>query len=175
MKSLGSVGRFALLLVAVLLVQSSLLAQLTFFGTVVDLALLVTVVTGFNGGADRGATVGFFAGFATDITVHTPFGLTMLVLGLVGYFAGRFGSMVTESVRAVRAFAAGVGCVSAGVLFALLAWLLDLEFVTQASTVRIAAVNATAAVVLNPLIERAARWALRIRPHVSAQTASWSA
>ncbi len=173
MKPLGSVGRFALLLATVVLVQSSLFAQLTFFGTVVDLALLVTVVAGFNGGADKGATVGFFAGFATDVTVHTPFGLTMLVLGLTGYFAGRFGPLVTEAVRAVRAFAAAIGVTAAVVMFGLLAWLLELEFVTRASTLRIAAVNATAAVVLNPLIERAVRWALRIRPHVSARASTW--
>lgn len=166
-----SVGRFALLLAAVVVVQSSLFAQMTFFGTVVDLALLVTIVTGFNGGPDRGATVGFFAGFATDITVHTPFGLTMLVLGLAGYFAGRFGSTMTESARAVRAFAAAIGCIAAVTLFALLAWLLELEFVSQASALRIAAVNATAAVVLNPLVERAVRWALRIRPHLSTRVA----
>ena len=69
--------------------QTTLFAELDFFGAKGDVMVLLPIAAGINGGRDRGAIVGFVSGFALDLVVHgTPTGFFALGYTLVGYIVG---------------------------------------------------------------------------------------
>jgi rod shape-determining protein MreD len=83
-----TVLRAGLVLLAALVAQITIVADLRMAGSVGDLLLLVTVAAALTGGPDRGITYGFAAGLAFDLVVDSPFGLSSLVYALVGYGLG---------------------------------------------------------------------------------------
>jgi rod shape-determining protein MreD len=93
---LGFLGRSALVLVSVLLLQVSVVADLPLFEAVGDLVLLTAIAAGSIGGPDRGATVGFVAGVSYDLLLDTPFGLSALTCVAAGYAAGRVGGWMHQ-------------------------------------------------------------------------------
>ena len=56
MAAAGRFSRFVVLIAGALVLQVSVASQLTVFGYVLDLLLLVAVCAGVNGGSDRGAS-----------------------------------------------------------------------------------------------------------------------
>lgn len=107
--------RLALVLVIVLVVQTTWLADLAPFGVPGDLLLLVSILAGMAGGPVRGAIVGFVAGLAMDLVLLTPFGLSSLTYLAIGYCVGTIHDGVLRSapwipvVVAFVASALGVG------------------------------------------------------------------
>ena len=82
-------ARPAFVVFMLLTVQTTLFAELDFFGAKGDIMLLLPIAAGINGGRDRGAIVGFVSGFALDLVVHgTPTGFFALGYTLVGYIVG---------------------------------------------------------------------------------------
>ena len=71
-----------------LAIQTTLCADMKPFGETIDLMLLASVATGLVGGSQFGALGGFVFGIAFDLVLVTPFGLSPLVYGLVGFLAG---------------------------------------------------------------------------------------
>jgi rod shape-determining protein MreD len=80
--------RGALVVVVALVAQIAIVADLRVVGAVGDLMLLVTVAAALTGGPDRGATYGFVAGLAFDLTLDSPFGLSALTYAVVGFAVG---------------------------------------------------------------------------------------
>ncbi|MDZ7673855.1 MAG: rod shape-determining protein MreD [Acidimicrobiales bacterium] len=80
--------RFSLVLVVLLTIQTTWMADLRPFGVVGDLLLLLAIAGGMAAGPVRGATVGFIAGFALDLVLLTPLGLAALTYLAVGYAVG---------------------------------------------------------------------------------------
>ncbi|MSY11683.1 MAG: rod shape-determining protein MreD [Actinobacteria bacterium] len=78
-------GAVALVLLAI---QTTLFAEMKPFGETVDLMVLASVATGVVGGSQFGALAGFIFGIAFDLVLVTPFGMSPLVYGLVGFLAG---------------------------------------------------------------------------------------
>ena len=89
--------RAALVLVAALVLQITVLSDLRVFGGLGDLMLALTVAAGLTGGADRGATWGFATGVLYDLVLDTPFGLSALTYALVGYAVGLAGSALLRT------------------------------------------------------------------------------
>ena len=89
--------RFGLVLVLVLTVQTTWMADLRPFGAPGDLLLLLAIAGGLVGGPLRGAIVGFAAGMAMDLVLLTPFGLSALTYLAVGYAVGAFHGGVLRS------------------------------------------------------------------------------
>ncbi len=81
-------ARLSLVLVLALVVQTTWMADLRPFGVTGDLLLLCAIAAGLVGGSARGATVGFVAGFALDLVLTTPLGMSALAYLVVGYAAG---------------------------------------------------------------------------------------
>jgi rod shape-determining protein MreD len=80
--------RAALVLLAALVLQVTMLSDLRILGALGDLMLALTVAAGLTGGADRGVTWGFATGVCYDLVLlDTPFGLSALTYALVGYAA----------------------------------------------------------------------------------------
>jgi len=62
-----------------------------------DVLLLVTIVSGLVCGSEQGAGIGFVLGVFADLTLQTPFGLSALVLTLVGFGVGTLQSLILRS------------------------------------------------------------------------------
>jgi rod shape-determining protein MreD len=107
--------RFGLVLLPVLVVQTTWLAELRPFGVPGDLLLLLAIAGGLVGGPMRGAVIGFVAGLAMDLVLLTPFGLSSLTYLAVGYAVGSVHAGVLRSapwipvVVAFLASALGIG------------------------------------------------------------------
>src|SRR3954467_11929411 len=76
------------LLFVVLLIHTSMLAGIHVHRVRPDAMLLVAVLAGLVAGPEKGAVTGFVAGLLADLTLPTPFGLSALVLSLVGFGVG---------------------------------------------------------------------------------------
>lgn len=94
-----------------LILQQALVSDLRVAGAVGNLVLVLTVAAAVTGGADRGVVYGFAAGLAHDLLLDSPFGLSALVLALVGWAAGAAGAAFVRPPRwwaPVLAVVAGV-------------------------------------------------------------------
>lgn len=167
MASAGPLARSVVLLVGAVVIHVGLLSHMTPAGVIIDLLVLLAVVGGMVGGRGTGASFGAGCGLASDLILHTPFGMSLLVLTLVGYLSGITAEQIGSARWLVRAAVASLLAASGVGLFACAGWLMDLAYVTEAPIVRIAIVTAIAAFLSDPLLERAVRWALVIRPRVS--------
>lgn len=171
MAGAGPLARSVLVLVGAVVVHVGLLTHMTPAGVIVDPLVLLAVAGGIVGGRDTGASFGAGCGLASDLIVHLPFGMSLLVLTLLGYLSGIAAEQTPSAGRFARA-AAATPLAAAGIgLYACAGWLMDLEYVTEAPIVRIAIVTAIAALLAHPPLERVVRWALVIRPRVSAERA----
>ncbi|MGK2928668.1 MAG: rod shape-determining protein MreD [Acidimicrobiales bacterium] len=107
--------RLALVVILLLTVQTTWMADLRPFGTPGDLLLLLAIAAGMATGPVRGAIVGFVAGLAIDLVLQTPFGLSALAYLAVGYGVGAIHGGVLRSapwipiVVAFVASALGIG------------------------------------------------------------------
>lgn len=81
--------RTVAVIVACLLVQAAVGADLRVAAVAPDLLVLAAVCAGLTAGAHQGLVAGFVAGLMSDLYVTgTPVGLSALVLCLVGYGVG---------------------------------------------------------------------------------------
>lgn len=80
--------RLAVLAFVLLAVQTTICTDMKPLGETLDLMLLVTAASGVVGGSQYGALAGFVFGIAFDLVLVTPFGVSALVYGLVGFGVG---------------------------------------------------------------------------------------
>src|SRR3989440_1827708 len=132
-----------------------------------DAMLLVTVLAGLVAGPERGAIAGFLAGLLADLTLQTPFGLSALVLCLVGFGVGQLQTGILRSswwIPSLTALAASaLGVVGFALLGALVGQTQLLEpGLSHLATIAgiVAAMNAVLAVPGTPVV----RWAYRAAP-----------
>jgi rod shape-determining protein MreD len=157
------VARPTFVVFVMLTLQTTLIAQLDFFGAEADIMMLLPIAAGINGGRDRGAIVGFISGLALDLVVHgTPTGFFALGYTLVGYIVGMAQAGVLRAawwIPVVTAFgASAVGIV----LLAVLGKFLGLEglFNRHLVTVGVVVAMINAALVL-PMM-RVVRWSMPV-------------
>lgn len=153
-------GRVAFLIFMALVLQTTLLSEITVFGVRGDVILLLGIAAAIVGGPEVGATVGFVGGLAFDALVQTPFGLTALVCSLTGYVVGLFQGSVLRAVWWIPVGSACAASALAVVGYALIGEVLGQAGFLGGDLIRIAVVVAliNGALVL-PAI-RSLRWAL---------------
>jgi rod shape-determining protein MreD len=106
--------RAAGVLLLTLVLHLTLLSRLRIDDVRPDALLLVAVIGGLVGGAERGAILGFAAGLLADLFVQAPFGLSALAYCLVGFGVGSLQSGILRAAwwipvaTAVGASAGGV-------------------------------------------------------------------
>lgn len=93
---LGSRTRLFLVIVALLVLQTTVLVGLRVHGAHPDVMLLLAISAGIVGGPRRGALVGFAAGIAADLFLDTPFGFSALDYTIIGFVVG---SLQTTLIR----------------------------------------------------------------------------
>lgn len=121
-------ARLSLVLVVLLVLQTTWMTDLRPFGVPGDLMLLLAIAAGMAGGPLRGATVGFVAGLAMDLVLLTPLGLSALVYLAVGYAVGSVHDGVLRSAPWIPVVAAFVASIVGVVFYVVLGQLVGQEF-----------------------------------------------
>ena len=155
--------RPAFVVFVLLTLQTTLLADLDFFGAKGDIMLLLPIAAGINGGRDRGAIVGFVAGLTLDLVVHgTPTGFFALGYTLVGYIVGMAQAGVLRAAWWIPVLTAFGGSVLGVVTLAVVGKFLGLEglFDRHLLTICLVVAVINAALVL-PMM-RVVRWAMPV-------------
>ena len=111
--------RMPLMLVTALLVQTTVLSRMRFWGVMPDFMLLIAVAGGITAGPTRGAALGFTSGMLIDLFLPTPLGLSALVFTLVGYGVGVANTGVLRSAWYIPVLTAAAASVGGVVLYAL--------------------------------------------------------
>ena len=155
-------ARVLLVVLLVLVVQTSAVSRLRIAGVVPDTMLLVAICAGIVGGPDRGAVVGFISGIALDLfLVTTPVGLSALVFSLMGYGVGLVAEGTVRSAWWIPVLTAGAASAIGSVAFALTANVVaGADFVGPRLTV-VAPVVGIANAVLAPIALRLVSWTIR--------------
>ena len=165
---MSHIFKVTVVLIAVLVLQVELFSDTRLFDVMPELLLGTTVAGGWAAGAERGATVGFFAGLLYDLFLPTPLALTAIAYVLVGYGVGTLARAVdTDGERFLRRIVS-VAAVAIGiVLFVILGELLsDTDLYTD-RFVTIAIVGTLYTALFMPLLHRAMGWAFRTRSHIA--------
>jgi rod shape-determining protein MreD len=151
-------ARVAAVVFLTILVQVSFVARFPVFAARGDVVVLLAVVAGIEGNAERGAVVGFASGLVLDLLLDSPVGLSALTYCLVGFLVGTFHTSVLRSAWWIPV----VTTVLASVIGVLAFAVLD-EVVGSASVEpgRLPAIVAVVAL-LNGVLSHPARWVMRL-------------
>jgi len=144
----------------VLVVQHTLLDAVRIDGAHPEVMFLLAAAAGYVGGAERGATVGFFVGLVADLFVSTPFGLSALVGCLVAFATGTATSGLVRSARWMAVVSLTAGTVAALVGYAVLAALLGQTGALSVYLARALVVATPAAAILAVPVHALVRWAV---------------
>ncbi|HEY8202079.1 MAG TPA: rod shape-determining protein MreD [Actinomycetota bacterium] len=115
---------FSAIMLAAVLLQTTVLPQLTLFGAAPDLVLLVTISMGLLEGPVAGAAVGAAGGLLEDLLLTAITGLTALTYLLVGYAVGKIRPYTQSTSVLVPVTGIFVGTVAAQLTYAALSVLL---------------------------------------------------
>ena len=156
-------ARLSLVLVVVLTVQTTWLAELRPFGETGDLLLLLAIGAGMAGGPMRGAVVGFIAGIAMDLVLLTPFGLSALTYLAVGYVVGLVHDGVLRSAPWIPVVVTFVASAVGVVFFVILGQLVGQHFRVPNLPRIVAVTSVMNAVLAHPALS-VSRWIERAAP-----------
>ncbi|MGH9058941.1 MAG: rod shape-determining protein MreD, partial [Acidimicrobiales bacterium] len=153
-----------LVVVAAFVAQRTILSGLHVHRAQPDLMVLIVVLAGLIGGAERGAIVGFLTGLFVDLFLQTPFGLSALAFTLVGWMMGKLRSAIVDAAPWLVPVGAAAGSAVYVVLYAVLEALVGHPDVLRhglvAAVVLVAAVNGILAVPVAWVM----RWAMVTSP-----------
>ena len=110
------IGRAALLIVMVVLVQVTVFPHLRIANVAPDLGLVVAIAFAYYRGPEAGAIAGFCAGLLFDLFLSTPLGLHALAYALVGYGVGVIEGGLLRTPRFLPTLLAVLGGLAGGLL-----------------------------------------------------------
>jgi rod shape-determining protein MreD len=147
-------------LVAAVLVQSTVLAGLRLAGVRPDLLVLVVVAVAMAAGATGGAVFGFVAGLVADLLFDLPVGVSALVYTGVGFAVGTVRVYVTSHLPLVHLALAGAASLASVWCCGLLLRVFDLS--SWAAVARAGPLVACCNLLLTPFVYPVV-WALTER------------
>ena len=156
---------FRLIAVAmvVLAIQTTLCTDLKPFGETLDLMLLLSAASGVVGGSQSGALAGFILGIAFDLVLVTPFGVSPLVYGLVGFAAGYTQSLTFQPTWYLQSAFVAAGSALGVLGLAIVQQVVGPRAPLASSVVQTALVVGVANGVLAPLALPLQRWCLVLK------------
>jgi rod shape-determining protein MreD len=131
-----AVLRVGLLLVAAVLLQVSVVAQITLFGGSADLIPLAVAALALYGGSVAGAAAGFSAGLLLDLALGMNLGGSSLALTGVGYGVGRFAELRDVSHGLLPIAVAAAASAGYDLVYGAITFMLDLEAAVSALVLR---------------------------------------
>jgi rod shape-determining protein MreD len=130
------------------ILQSTILARLTVYGAVPDIALGILVYSAYVNGVMTGQLSGFFYGITYDLLSTAPFGLNALIRTLVGALTGLMrGTFFLDGFILPM-----ILCAAATLLKALMLFLLSLLFLGAVPSYNFTAPTLWAEMALNTAI-----------------------
>jgi len=151
--------RLALVIIPLVVFQTTVFPHLRVFGAIPDLCLVATVAMAYEEGPQTGALFGFISGLAVDLFLASPLGLSALANACTGWGVGVFqGGLVRES-RLVPVVLGGVGGLVGGTIFVIVGGIAGESGYLTLTSVRILIVAAIYDGVVAPLVFPFVRWA----------------
>jgi rod shape-determining protein MreD len=151
--------RLVLLVVTLVVFQTTVFTHLRVFDAIPDLCLVATVAMAYEEGPQRGALFGFLSGLAVDLFLASPAGLSALANACTGYIIGIFqGGMVRES-RALPIVLGGIGGLIGGTIFVVVGGIAGEAGYLSLTSVRVVIVAAIYDAVVAPLVFPFVHWA----------------
>ncbi len=146
------------LLVAVAILQSTIVSRFQIWGVFADLPLLVVIGWGLMRGSREGLIWGFVAGVAVDLFSGAPFGAATFGLMAVGALAGLGQSTVFRSQFLWPPVAVGLATIVYDLLFLLVTWISGYSVSWLESLFYRVAPSAVLNAALTPVIFGIMRW-----------------
>ena len=144
-RSRQTVLRVGLLLLAAVLLQVSVVAQITVLGGSANLIPVTVAALALFGGSVAGALAGFCAGLILDLALGISLGGSSLVLSAVGYAVGRFAELRDVSHGLLPLAVAAVASAGYDLAYGAITFMLDIEATVSPLVLR----NIFVAILLN--------------------------
>ncbi len=119
--------RIGIVAIVAVILQETMVTQITIFGVTADITPLVVASIGLLCGSMTGAVVGFGMGLLVDLTLVQTLGITSLLFILIGYWAGRLRELRDPSHGLVPLAVGAVATAVAGVGMAVIQFLLGVD------------------------------------------------
>jgi rod shape-determining protein MreD len=132
----GTLVRLTVLVIAVVVLQIAVVAQITISDASADLLPLVAVSIGLLAGPVAGATVGFLLGLVADMALLQTLGVSSLLLIGVGYIAGRYRELRDATHKLVPPIAGFLATLGFDACFALVQFLLGVDSTVSPLVIR---------------------------------------
>jgi rod shape-determining protein MreD len=119
--------RVGLLSLAVVLVQISVLSDVSVFGVSIDISPLLVAFVGLLCGSMVGALTGFAVGLLIDLALMQTLGLTSLTFTLIGYWTGRLRELRDPQAALVPLLVGAAAAATAMIGYSLIEFLLGVD------------------------------------------------
>ena len=151
--------RLVLVVITLVVLQTTVFPHLRVFGAIPDLCLVATVAIAYEEGPQTGALFGFLSGLVVDLFLASPAGLSALANACTGYGVGVFqGGLVRES-RMLPVFLGAIGGLVGGTIFVVVGGIVGQSGYLTLTSVRIVIVAAIYDGVVAPLVFPFVHWA----------------
>jgi rod shape-determining protein MreD len=139
-------------IVTALLLQSTVFAQLRLLGVRPELLYLVTIVVAFLEGPGEGAVIGFISGFAQDLLLNEPKGITALTLTLLGYSIGMLRQYIVSPSPFLPVILVALGTAGGVLFYVIVSFLLGNFDHSVGFAIRVALLAGLYNAILTPLV-----------------------
>jgi rod shape-determining protein MreD len=138
--------------VAALLLQTTVFSDVLLLGARPELLYLVTIVSAMLEGAPSGAITGFAGGMAQDFLLNQPKGITALTLTLLGYAVGLLRQYIVSPSSLLPVFLVSIGTFVGVVFYGVVSFLLGQLETSWIYLVRVAALSGAYNAILTPIL-----------------------
>ncbi len=153
--------RLILVVITLLVFQTTVFPHLRVFDAVPDLLLVAAVAMAYESGPLSGALLGFAGGLSIDLFLTTPLGLSALAYALTAYGVGVFqGGMIRES-RTIAPVLGGVGGIVGSILFVVIGGIAGRGELFALHNIQVIVVSAVYDAVVAYAVFPFVRWAAR--------------
>jgi len=139
-------------IVAALLLQTTVFADVRLLGARPELMYLVTIVFAMLEGPASGAIAGFAGGMAQDFLLNQPKGITALALTLLGYAIGLLRQYIVSPSPLLPVVLVALGTFAGVVFYGVVSFLLGQLDTSWGYLVRVAALSGVYNAILTPIV-----------------------
>jgi rod shape-determining protein MreD len=150
--------RIAVVVVAAVVVQTSVLSRFRVADVEIELVLLLAVLVALRGGAEVGAIVGFSGGLLYDTMLETPLGLAALSWALTAYAVGSLRDTFGEGDTRLLIIVGATGTATGVAVFAAFGEILGQSTMSDHPAGKIALIAGLCGGALAPFVDPVARW-----------------
>jgi len=139
------------IVVAALLLQTTVFADVRLLGARPELLYLVTICFAMLEGSTSGAITGFVSGMSEDFLLNQPKGITALTLTILGYAVGLLRQYIVSPSALVPVFVVALGTFGGVVFYGVVSFLLGQLDTSWVYLMRVAALSAAYNAILTPI------------------------